>query len=147
MTDALRPLDLILIVPGLERLAALAEPWIRKACDYEAEWSVEEIAAGIHEGRFQLWVAWQCADNAVGRPAAVIGAGVTRISLNKRGERIGHDVIFASEDMGRVLPLLDRLEEFFREQGCVRMRISGRKGWARKLPDYRLAAVVLERSL
>jgi hypothetical protein len=56
-------------------------------------------------------------------------------------------VVFAGEDMGRLLTLTDRLEEFFRAHGCAQLRISGRKGWARQLPHYRLAAVVLEKVL
>jgi hypothetical protein len=138
----LRPVDLIRIVPGpLEKLLPLAAPWIRQACEYDAEWSVEEIAQGVDDGRLQLWVCWQS------DPPAALGAGVTRIAENRRGERIGRDVVFAAADIDRVLPLLDRLEEFFRSQGCARMRISGRQGWARKLRHYRLAAVVLEKAL
>jgi hypothetical protein len=139
---ALRPLDLIPVPDAhLDTFGPLAEPWLIEACAYEAEWDLAEIKAGIAAKRFQLWLCWD------EKRKACVGAGVTRISVNKRGERIGHDVVFAGEDMGRLLPLLDRLEEFFRARGCARFRISGRKGWARRLPHYRLAAIVLEKVL
>ena len=138
----LRDLDLIAVPDAhLETFGPLAEPWLIRACAHEAEWDLAELKAGIADKRFQLWVCW---DSAAKR---CVGAGVTRISINKRGERIGHDVVFAGEDMGRLLTLTDRLEEFFRAHGCARLRISGRKGWVRQLPHYRLAAVVLEKVL
>ena len=137
----LRPLDLIPIIPPLElnTFGPLAEPWLIKGCAREAEWDLPDLKAGLADGRFLLWICWDD-----GRKRCV-GAGVTRISINKRGERIAHDVVFAGEDSGRLLTLIDRLEEFFRARGCARLR--GRKGWSRKLPHYRLAGVVLEKEL
>jgi hypothetical protein len=141
LMTALRPVDLIPIVPGLEHLIPLIEPWLVKACAHDAEWDLAEIGQGVRDGKFQLWACWDS------EAKKVRGAGVTRVSINKRNEKIGHDVVFAGEDMGKLLPLLDRLKEFFRAQGCVRWRLSGRKGWAKKLPHMRLAAIVLEESL
>jgi hypothetical protein len=142
MTE-LRPVDLIQIVPPLDlnQFGPLAEPWLVEACEHDGEWDLADLKAGLADGRFLLWVCWDS------EKKGCVGAGVTRISINKRGEKIGHDVVFAGEDSSKLLPLLDRLEDFFRSQGCTRMRISGRKGWGRKLPHYRLAAVVLEKDL
>ena len=138
----LRLVDLIPVPEAhLDTFGPLAEPWLAKACARDAEWDLAELKAGIAEKRFQLWVCW---DSAARR---CVGAGVTRVSVNKRGERIAHDVVFAGEETDRLLALLARLEELFRARGCVRLRISGRKGWARKLPQYRLVAVALEKAL
>jgi hypothetical protein len=139
----LRPLDLIPVVPPLDLniFGPLAEPWLLKACERDAEWDLPDLKAGLADGSFLLWVCWD--DDA----KMCVGAGITRVSVNKRGERIAHDVVFAGEDSDRLLTLIDRLEEFFRARGCARLRISGRKGWTRKLPHYRLAGVVLEKVL
>jgi hypothetical protein len=43
------------------------------------------------------------------------------------------------------LGYLDELERYATAQGCNGMRIYGRKGWARKLPDYKMTHVLLEK--
>jgi hypothetical protein len=50
-------------------------------------------------------------------------------------------------DMPRWLPLIEGIEKYARAEGCAAVRIVGRKGWARVLPDYRVHRVVLERKL
>jgi hypothetical protein len=140
MTD-LRPLDLIPIVPGLEHLAPLVQPWIVKGCAYSGEWTLEEIAEGLAQDKLQLWACWQS------DPPEVLGGGVTRIAINKRGEKIGRDVVFAGADIDQLIPLLDRLEEFFVSQGCDAIEIHGRAGWGKKLPSYRMKSIVLRKAL
>ncbi len=43
--------------------------------------------------------------------------------------------------------LIEGIEKYARAEGQVRVRIIGRKGWARLLPDYKQTAVVLERRI
>jgi hypothetical protein len=43
--------------------------------------------------------------------------------------------------------LLDRIERYARAEGCVQMRIEGRRGWARILRDYQVKSVVLTKRL
>lgn len=43
---------------------------------------------------------------------------------------------------------LPAIEQWAKEQyGCIKSRVEGRKGWARKLPDHKLAGYILERTL
>ena len=51
------------------------------------------------------------------------------------------------DDMPAWLPLLGRIEAYARAEGCARLRIYGRKGWARVLSDYRNTHVILEKEL
>jgi hypothetical protein len=48
---------------------------------------------------------------------------------------------------GDWIHLIKGIEKYARAEGRARVRIIGRKGWARLLPDYQQAAVVLERHL
>jgi hypothetical protein len=43
--------------------------------------------------------------------------------------------------------LIGGLERFARAEGCARVRICGRRGWARRLPDYFVKRVILEKEL
>jgi hypothetical protein len=50
-------------------------------------------------------------------------------------------------DMPAWLPLLAKIEAYARAEGCARLRIFGRKGWARVLTDYRIEHVILQKEL
>lgn len=43
--------------------------------------------------------------------------------------------------------LLARIEQYARDEGVKSIRITGRKGWGRILPDYKQRAVILEKEL
>lgn len=44
-------------------------------------------------------------------------------------------------------PLLAKIEDWAKSEGAARLRIYGRKGWARVLKNYHVSNVVLERLL
>ena len=49
---------------------------------------------------------------------------------------------------GRYEPaLVPAMERWARAQGCTAAYFSGRRGWARKLPDYALATITLTKEL
>jgi len=50
-------------------------------------------------------------------------------------------------DYAKCIEYLPTLEEFGRREGCSRFVILGRKGWKRRLADYREPYVVLEKEL
>jgi hypothetical protein len=43
--------------------------------------------------------------------------------------------------------LRTEIEEYAKHQGCDRVLVTGRPGWAVALPDYRTTAVVLEKRI
>lgn len=43
--------------------------------------------------------------------------------------------------------LIAEVEAYARRNGCIRMELSARKGWAKRLPDYRIDHVFLEKEL
>jgi hypothetical protein len=47
--------------------------------------------------------------------------------------------------MRRWLRLIDQIERYAWREGCERVVICGRRGWARMLPAYREAARIIER--
>lgn len=139
----LRPLDLIPIVPGSDFQALIPGilPWLEIGCAEEAEWDVPGIMQGYLDGRFLIWAAWQQ------HPPAVKGVWVMRLSTNHRGEKIAWDVVFAGEELHRMMPLLDRIEDALRQQGVHAIRILGRPGWMKRLPHYKRRAILLEKRL
>ena len=56
--------------------------------------------------------------------------------------------VVAGEHMDRWLHLLSEIEDWARSAGCRELVLDrARKGWARKIPDYDLTGIVLEKSL
>jgi hypothetical protein len=45
------------------------------------------------------------------------------------------------------LPMLGKIEDYARAEGCIAMRIYGRPGWSRVLPDYKIIGHITERKL
>ena len=45
------------------------------------------------------------------------------------------------------MPLIAELEEWARAEGCAGIDATARKGWARRLPDYKMSHVFLEKEL
>jgi hypothetical protein len=92
-------------------------------------------------GRWQMWIIWDASAQA---PKAVFGTEIYRelSDLWICGVRF-----LTGEDSGQWLYLVDQLEEWARANGCSRLDIVARKGWAKKLPDYKLTHVLLEKDL
>ena len=91
------------------------------------------VESHILNGLYLVWLAW---DGQKIRGVAVTGL-------------VGDacEIIAAAGERKHFLHLIKDLENFARAEGRKRMRIIGRKGWKRLLPDYREASVVIEKQL
>lgn len=46
------------------------------------------------------------------------------------------DIVIAVGNLEEVMAMQDMIEEFARENGCAKLRMQGREGWKRVLPQY-----------
>lgn len=92
-------------------------------------------------GQWQLWMVWDATSQT---HKAVFATEIVRELSDKWVCRIP---ILTGEDSGKWLYLVDELEAWARANGCASMSLSVRKGWARKLPDYHMTHVTLEKEL
>ena len=81
----------------------------------------EDVARAVSEGRMQAWTA---GDSLV----------VTEVLAFPQARAL--NVFLAVGDLDEVMSLQPALEAFGREHGCKVMRMEGRKGWARVLPQH-----------
>lgn len=81
----------------------------------------EDVARAVSEGRMQAWTA---GDSLI----------VTEVLAFPKAKAL--NVFLAVGNLDEVMSLQPALEAFGREHGCTVMRMEGRKGWARVLPDY-----------
>lgn len=111
--------------------------WLKPAIAWAGETTEEEVAAALASGMAQLWIA---------EDETVRCAVVTCLSRTTRG-LVCEIWLTGGGDHREWLHFIERIEEAARGRGCVAIELTGRKGWARLLPQYRQKAVVLERKL
>ena len=85
-----------------------------------------------------LWVALE--------QGAVLAAAVTQVT-QENDRRLCTIVACGGRDLARWGGLIAGLEDYARAENCKRIEIAGRPGWRRRLPDYRLAKVVIRKEL
>ena len=96
------------------------------------------VERAVLAGAQLLWLA---ADTRTIYAAAVTSLDVVN------GEKLCTIVACGGRARALWLPLIAVLEDFARAEGCRAIRILGRRGWARALPDYRITRIVLEKQL
>lgn len=98
----------------------------------------DEIIEAFRSGRYQLWVIWN---------GNVLAVGATEIVAVASGMRLCLVHFLTGEHSLEWLHLLEELEAWAKSQGCSRMKGQMRKGWAKRLPDYHMTHVTLEKDL
>jgi hypothetical protein len=113
------------------------EPLLRPAIESQRLGSFEDIEESILCGCGLVWIAWDEKIKAA--------ASTTLQRIN--GELICVLTACGGEDMKSWLPLIAKIEEYAKAEGCQSLRIYGREGWLRALDGYRKMAVVIEKEL
>jgi hypothetical protein len=115
-----------------------ASPRIRAAMRKGRLTNYADVERAVLDGGALLWIAWN--------GETIKAAAVTELSA-ANGERFCTIVACGGSDRGQWLPLIANLERYARAQGCKAMRIFGRRGWSKLLPNYRTARVLLEKDI
>lgn len=74
------------------------------------------------------------------------GAAVTQLSRTEKS-KVCTIVACGGVKASRWLHVIERIENYAKDEGCDLVRILGRKGWLRVLKNYRAPKVILERRL
>lgn len=101
--------------------------------------TMENFVEAIASGNQHLWIV----DDGQ-RVLAIVGV---EVGLAPSGLKIGKISYAAGEHSARWIHLIGQIEDMARAHGCAKLEIMARKGWERKLPNYKMTHVVLERDL
>jgi hypothetical protein len=114
------------------------EPLIRRAVERSISTDLVTVTAKLTNRQALLWLAWD-GEN-------IRAAAVTSINTANGIKRC---VIVACGGNGLDdwLLLIRPIESYAHDEDCISMAIIGRRGWQRKLSDYRPVAVTLEKRL
>jgi hypothetical protein len=96
------------------------------------------IARDVLEGRALLWLVWDGTE--------IYAAIVTSLGVSN-GRKFCTIVACGGRAMLHWLCLIERIEAYARREGCRSIAVMGRTGWQRKLRDYKLKSVTIEKEL
>lgn len=100
--------------------------------------SFELIRKAVLRGEALLWLAIESGE--------ISACCVTQLAVTE-WRKVCELVACGGSEMDRWLWMLGTIEKYAKAEGCDAVRITGRNGWARVLPDYRPFRVVLEKGL
>lgn len=109
--------------------------WISSFLDrVKSDWKPLDVRRALMKREAQLWAMED------GKPRAI---WITKLEADT-----GLLWIAAGSPLLTGLEFFrEHTEPWFRAKGCKRVRIIGRKGWKKVLPDYEEVGIVLEKSL
>jgi hypothetical protein len=97
-----------------------------------------DIERDVLHGNGLLWLACE---------GSTIKAAMTTALITTDRDKVCILTACGGKDMADWLPLHAKIEAYAKAEGCSRLRIYGRKGWARALENYHVEHVILERPL
>lgn len=100
--------------------------------------TVESMVDRFIRGEWDLWLVW---DNAA------LAVGATAVCIDDDHQKACEIAFWTGEHSIRWLHLIDDLEAWAKSQGCRRLRGAMRKGWAKRLPDFRMTHVFMEKDI
>jgi hypothetical protein len=127
----------------LETMWPLIVPFLQKAIDHSHDMAtIEETWDDLMTKRHQLWVVID--DNK-----KINTAAVTMLQKYKTGLVQATIAMLGGEsgNLKDILELRSELEAWAKTEGCNRIRFFARKGWAKYLPDYKLASYVMSKDI
>lgn len=133
--------DLSLFCVAPDRAAAMwphVEPFFAAATRRVPLAALEDLKRDILNGNALIWIVWD--------GSHILAALVTALQRTDAGLICLLQACGGTE-MGRWLPLLPRIEQFAKNQGCVTIRMTGRRGWSRALAGFRSRHVILDKDL
>jgi hypothetical protein len=130
-------LDLVAIPRDeVDEIWPLAEGFIESGCSY-GEVPLEVLRDQCEDGVSQLWLGWSDHCEA---------AAVTRILETPDGPVCLYESMGA-ENLRRAETISTGVEQWAKTQGCIAVRIYGRPGWSRIMPDYTLKWVCMDKEI
>lgn len=127
----------------LQTMWPMITPFLQRAIDYSHDMTtLEETWENLTSKRHQLWVV-------IGEDKKITAAAVTMLQKYPTGLMQATISMLGGEDghLNQLLELRAELEAWAKTEGCNRVRFFARKGWAKKLPDYKLASYVMSKDL
>lgn len=141
-------MDWVYIPPNnINKVWVLAEPYIKEALSYSNNHHhADHFKDLLIGGKLQLWMIWD--DKAKRAQDKLYGVIVSEIVI-KSLRKVCHISIATGKNRQKWQHLIEKLENFAKDQGCDLMELIARPGWQKILDkyNYKKTHVVLEKEL
>jgi hypothetical protein len=132
---------------NINQVWVLAYPYIKEALSYSNNHHhPEHFKDLLNEGKLQLWMIWN--NKAEHSKDKLYGIIVSEI-IQKSIKKVCHIAIATGKNRQKWQHLIEKLENFAKDQGCDCMELIARPGWQKILDkyNYKKTHVVLEKEL
>lgn len=117
------------------KILPMAAPILREAMA-NGHGHYEDIEGSVLSGEKLLWLALD--------EQSIWAAAVTGLHT-EHGHRFCCIWAVGGREKAKWMDFRPTIEQFARDEGCASVRVYGRRGWCKELPEYRLVHVVLEK--
>ena len=111
----------------------IAKPFLIRALAYQDDWTIDGVKSVLDAGKAQLW----CGQKS---------CGVTEL-LDHQNGRVCNIWLASGELKELTEKMLPDVQAWAASKGCVKIKMSGRKGWQRVLKDFFQPHIILEKRL
>lgn len=130
--------DLVCVPPAdVSKVWPLARLLIKSAIEHTGISDFDHIEGQVLSGDQLLWLA--ISDH--------IEAAATTHLIKTRGRPMLIVTACSGARRERWIELRHKVEAYAKAEGCSRVRLYGRAGWQRALPDYRVEYVIMNKEL
>lgn len=141
-------MDIVYIpVKDIDKVWVLAKPYIDDALAYSnSHHHSEHFKDLLNKGKLQLWLLWDNDKNTI--KEKMNGVVVSEI-IKRSIKKVFHLPIVTGKNRQKWQHLIEKLEEFAKDQGCDCMELVARPGWQKILDKHKYfkTHVVLEKNL
>jgi hypothetical protein len=131
----------------INKVWVLAKPYVDDALVYSnSHHHSDHFKNLMVQGKLQLWLLWDDKKNTI--QEKMNGVVVSEI-INRSIKKVFHLPIVTGKNRQRWQHLIEKLENFAKDQGCDCMELIARPGWQKILDkhNYFKTHVVLEKNL
>ena len=114
---------------GVEKVWVLAEGFVEAACKTTDKQTPSSVFDGLIEDKCQLWLVYDVEEGEV------ISSVITEICCWPSGTWSALITLCGGLQVNRWAPLIAKIEDWARSEGCHAVEVLGRKGWARIFRD------------
>lgn len=129
---------------ALDKVWPLAGSMIARAVEYtDGATSLDQQRAAILKGDKQLWLVIDNENKEIRNK--VVAAGITSLQLNADETKTANIELFGGENMNDWFDQKDSFEKWAKTEGCHDIRLWARKGWAKRLDDFKLTHYIMRK--
>lgn len=111
-------------------------PLLEKALDNT--YDIQDILEGLDKKRFQLFISWN---------QGIESAVVTEIAVYPQAKILRYVLAGGSNLENWLDRIQEKIERFAKLNNCTQLEVAGRKGWIKKLKNFKEKAVLLTKEI